>query len=251
VFVQRSLSPSNSGAPCPCDSPKAILAGPSTGPAKSPISGSFSPENDLALGQCLPSIPEYPTNLDPIEPESRKSALEDDLEIDPESDPIVVQTPLAISKWEKAVCLIVPRQPVQEDPDMLRLQVANLMDRMKDPNLRTDPASSAEAEALLANLPNLLRDLEHFVARTFSTHHAAWEALLGNSKRKSAKAVLGWLRHGVKPQFVGTQDAKESKRKLVVGMLKRQVPASSIPFMFSGNKPHPVVFDNHKSFYDK
>jgi hypothetical protein len=34
-------------------------------------------------------------------------------------------------------------------------------------------------------------------------------------------------------------------------MLKRQVLASSIPFMLLGNKPHPVVFDNHKSFDDK
>jgi hypothetical protein len=161
VFVQQSLSPSTFDAPSPCDSPKAILAGPLTGPAESPISRSFSPKNDLALGQRLPSIPEYPSNIDPIEPESSESALKDDLKIEPGSYPIVVQTPLAISEWEKAVSLIVPRQPVLENLNMLRLWVANLMDRMKDPNLRTDPASSAEAEALLVNLPNLLRDPEH------------------------------------------------------------------------------------------
>jgi hypothetical protein len=61
---------------------------------------------------------------------------------------------------------------------------------------------------------------------------------------------LGWLKKGVKPQFVGTQDAKKSKRALVVGMLRRQMPAAAVPEMLSGTVPHPVKFDNHKSFYD-
>jgi hypothetical protein len=63
--------------------------------------------------------------------------------------------------------------------------------------------------------------------------------------------VLGWLRHGVKPQFIGTHEAKEAKRKIVVGMLKKKVPAESIPLVLSGDRPHPIEFDNHKSFYDK
>lgn len=122
---------------------------------------------------------------------------------------------------------------------------------MSDPNLRTDPSSLPEAEALLASLPSLLRNPDQLVAGSFTSCHTAWEALLGKSNRKSAKSVLSWLKHGVKPQFVGTHEAKESKRNLVVEMLKRQVPADQIPHLLSGNTPHPIVFDNHKSFYDK
>jgi hypothetical protein len=33
-------------------------------------------------------------------------------------------------------------------------------------------------------------------------------------------------------------------------MLKRKVPAAQIPHMLSEQFPHPVDFDNHKSFYD-
>jgi hypothetical protein len=33
-------------------------------------------------------------------------------------------------------------------------------------------------------------------------------------------------------------------------MLKRKVPAEDIPHMLSGDRPHPIIFDNHKSFYD-
>jgi hypothetical protein len=33
-------------------------------------------------------------------------------------------------------------------------------------------------------------------------------------------------------------------------MSKRQVPAAEISFMLSGEKPHPIKSDNHKSFYD-
>jgi hypothetical protein len=108
----------------------------------------------------------------------------------------------------------------------------------------------SEAEAILSSLPETLRDLNQFVAGGFTSAYPAWEALLQNSKRKSANTVLGWLRKGVTPQFVGTAEAEESKRALVVGMLKKQVPANEIPHMLSGKTPHPVAFANHKSFYD-
>lgn len=73
--------------------------------------------------------------------------------------------------------------------------------------------------------------------------------MLEKLKRKSAKTVLSWLQKGVKPQSLGTADAKESKRALVVGMLKRQIPAADIPHILSSDRPHPIEFDNHKSFY--
>lgn len=107
-----------------------------------------------------------------------------------------------------------------------------------------------EAERLLQNLPSVLRDPETFVSGSFSRYFPAWRELLSRSNRKSSRQVLGWLRAGVKPTFVGTQDAKASKRDLVVGMLKRVAPAAQIPELLSGNLPHRVDFQNHQSFYD-
>jgi hypothetical protein len=49
---------------------------------------------------------------------------------------------------------------------------------------------------------------------------------------------------------VGTAEAEDKKRDLVVGMLKRQMPAEDIPAMLAGKRPHLVKFDNYKSFYD-
>jgi hypothetical protein len=49
---------------------------------------------------------------------------------------------------------------------------------------------------------------------------------------------------------LGTADAKGKKRDLVVGMLKRQMPAEEILGMLAVKRPHPVKFDNYKSFYE-
>jgi hypothetical protein len=145
---------------------------------------------------------------------------------------------------------IKPRQPVVENPVELRKRVENLLERIRDVSIRSDPSKQAEAKAILTSLPSVLKSPDQFVAETFTSCYPAWEALLKGSKRKLAKTVLGWLKNGVKPQFVGTSEAKQSKRKLVVGMLKRQVPASEIPNMLTGHRPHPISFPNHKSFYD-
>jgi hypothetical protein len=142
------------------------------------------------------------------------------------------------------------RAPIVEDPVQLTARIEALLAKMRDLNLRSDESSLPEAEALLASLPSLLRNLDNFVAGSCISCHAAWSALLSKSKRRSAKNVLSWLRHGVKPEFVGAAAAKPLKVNQVVGMLRRQVPASDIPHMLLGNEPHRVSFDNHKSFYD-
>lgn len=74
--------------------------------------------------------------------------------------------------------------------------------------------------------------------------------MLQHSNRKSSKKVLSWIRTGFKPRLVGTEQAKDSKRKLVVGMLRRVVPLGDIPKMLSGKFPHPGQFTNHQSFYE-
>jgi hypothetical protein len=64
--------------------------------------------------------------------------------------------------------------------------------------------------------------------------------------------VLSWIRKGFKPRFKGgAQNAKPSKREVVVGMLRKVVPAKQIPEMLSGRFPHRVGFANHQFLYKK
>jgi hypothetical protein len=185
-----------------------------------------------------------PGEIDQEEPANNE------FEIDPEDDPLQDSAPSSVAEWEAAIRKIKSRQPVFEDPLELRQKVEALLERIHDVSIRFDPSKQAEAEAILASLPTVLKNPDQFVAGTFTSCYPAWEAHLKGSIRKSSKTVLGWSKNGVKPQFVGTLEAKENKRKLVVGMLKRQVPAAEIPHMLSGDRPHPITFPNHKSFYD-
>jgi hypothetical protein len=162
-------------------------------------------------GPSLLSIPEHCPLSDTDEDQPDDSAYEEEFESNPETDPLSQQAPQSLAEREVAVKLIVPRSPPVENPDEWRTKVQNLLACMSDPNLRTDHSSLPEAEALLASLPSLLCNPDQFVAGSFTSCHAAWEALLGKSNCKSAKSVLSWLKHGVKPQFVGTHEAKESK----------------------------------------
>lgn len=208
-------------------------------PVRPGRAGAFDGLINLAESQA--SAPEQETNEEPDE----------GFEIDPESDPLQSAGSLSEAEWEESVRKILPRKPIVEDPQLQRQKVTDLLERIRNVSVQSDPASLSEAESLLLSLPNLLRDPDQFVAGAFTSCHAAWTTLLENSKRKSAKTVLAWLKNGVKPQFVGTADAKDSKRALVIGMLKRQgIPEAEIPHMLSGDRPHPIIFDNHKSFYD-
>lgn len=204
-------------------------------------SPSQNPPSDLQSGSPLepPSgIPRYPPTSDS---EPFDSPEEEDLEIDPAVDPLQEQAPprsQTMAEWEAAVRFIQPREPVVEDAALQRQKVFDLLERIRNVDLRSDPSSQAEAESILTALPDTLQNPEQFVAGSFTACYPAWAALLEKSKRKSAKTVLGWLRNGVKPQFVGTADAKEKKRDLVVGMLKRRVPAAEIPsHAFGGLAP--------------
>jgi hypothetical protein len=73
--------------------------------------------------------------------------------------------------------------------------------------------------------------------------------LLKGVKRKSARAVLSWVKRGFKPRFAGTERAKPTKKEIVVAMLRRVVAGEEIPRLLSGKLPHRVAFANHQSLY--
>lgn len=184
-------------------------------------------------------------------PDDYPEEPDDAFELDHVADPL---TPLGlgpdIAAWEAALENITPRNaqcPTETDQ---RERIRRLVSFLKVPPPPGGPRDLAAAEALLRNLPETLRNPDDFVSGSFSRYFPAWEQLIGNSGRKSSRQVLGWLKDGVKPVFVGTAEAKPSKRDLVIGMLKKVVPAGDIPALLSGQFPHPVQFENHQSFYD-
>jgi hypothetical protein len=112
-----------------------------------------------------------------------------------------------------------------------------------------DQKGGEDAKDWLENIKDRVLDYNQFVAGSFADHLPAWEEFLGNSKRKSAKMVLSWLRRGFKPKFVGMKDAKLQKRAIVESMLRRVVPKDRVGALLEGKLPHKVEFANHRSFY--
>jgi hypothetical protein len=89
------------------------------------------------------------------------------------------------------------------------------------------------------------------MASGFSSCYPAWHELLKGSHRKSAKMVLGWIKNGFKPKFVGTSNAKQAKRKVVISMLSKLVPGKEIPNLLTGRFSHQIEFRNHQSLFRK
>lgn len=63
-----------------------------------------------------------------------------------------------------------------------------------------------EAQEWLTNIESIIPDHQKFVASGFSACYPAWHEMLKGSHRKSAKMVLGWIKNGFRPKFVGTSD---------------------------------------------
>jgi hypothetical protein len=180
----------------PLSGPGAILPDPQSVPA---------PVLPQAVS-CSPLPVQSTTDFAPFPPGENEVAGEPDeeFEINPETDPLQSAVSQSMAEWEEAVRKIVPMQPIYEDPQQQRQRVTELLEPIRHASTRSNPESQAEAEAILLSLQNIPRDPDKFVVGAFTSCHAAWTALLENSKRQSAKTVLGWLQKGVKPQFVGT-----------------------------------------------
>jgi hypothetical protein len=110
------------------------------------------PASDYVQGSALESIPEDSPDFNSTESAADESAYKNDFKIDPKADPIVAQSPLSLPAWEAAVKLIVPCQPIPEDPAVLKAPVAKLVASMNDQDLRLDANILTRAEAILADL---------------------------------------------------------------------------------------------------
>jgi hypothetical protein len=182
--------------------------------------------------------------------ENEAELCEPEPEIDPVADPMDIPDPTFPNKeWERMIKGIKTREPKIPSEEEQRRRMRWILSVLDNEKGEPTVEQVLEATTWLEGIQSIIPNHDEFVASSFAHHYPAWHELLKGVNRKSAKTVLGWLRKGFKPRFAGTSRAKESKRKIVVGMLRKVVPKGQISTMLSGKFPHRVEFENHRSFY--
>jgi hypothetical protein len=153
--------------------------------------------------------------------------------------------------WEAMIRRIKPRKPNFPPPDLQRAKIRQLLEILdKEPEIPSEE-QIREASGWLSNIEAIIPNHEEFVASGFSLCYPAWHELLKGTNRKSARMILGWIKNGFRPKFVGTATAKHAKRKVLISMLSKVVPGKDIPGLFGGKLPHRVQFQNHQSLFKK
>lgn len=146
---------------------------------------------------------------------------------------------------------ITARQSEAPSPQSQIQAVRELLAAIEEEPKETTPELIEQAMAILSDLPNRIPSHERFVASSFQSYFPAWAELLKNSPRKSSRSVLSWLRHGFRPRFEGTGNARPDKLRIVEAMLAKVVGPNRIRQYLAGKRPHRIEFPNHKSFYDR
>jgi hypothetical protein len=171
-----------------------------------------------------------------------------ELESDPlENDPLGEPGP----EWEAAIRATQVRKVQVPSADEQRAKICQVINILEAEAEEPSAAQVEELEQWLWNIQTIIPDHNSFSASSFSLYYPAWHELLKDSGRKSARIVLGWIKNGFRPRFVGTAAAKPAKRKVVVEMLRKVMPAERINEFLSGKIPHQIEFKNHRSLYKK
>jgi hypothetical protein len=166
-----------------------------------------------------------------------------------EADPVEENSRGPDAEWEAQIRSLLVRSAKVPDEETQRARMKEILRTLDTEPPELDKYRREEARDWLDNISSRVPDYNQFVASSFADHLPAWQELLGDSKRKSAKMVLGWLRRGFKPKLVGTKLAKPQKQVIVENMLRRVVSKEQVGIMLEGKLPHKVEFANHRSFY--
>jgi hypothetical protein len=184
--------------------------------------------------------------------EDEEGLLKAEPEIDFETDPFVLTSSVGPDQeWEKTIRAIKPRKAEFPSADEQRAKIRQLLDVLVSEPAEPSAQQVEEAQEWLTNIDSLIHSHERLVASGFSACYPAWHELLKGSHRKSAKMVLGWIKNGFRPKFVGTPDAKAAKQKIVISMLSKVVPGKEIPKLPIGRFLHQIAFQNHQSPFRK
>ena len=175
-----------------------------------------------------------------------------EVQIDPETDPLTQETATGPTpQWEHEMRKIQPRKIEVPSPDSQVSRLRSILTQMESEPSEPSNELVRESLELVRNLKGRVPDCENFVAGSFQRYLPAWRELLQDSKRKSARTVLSWLKTGFRPKFEGTQNAKPDKMRVVRAMLTKTVGGRDVGQFLTGRRPHRIEFPNHRSFYDR
>jgi hypothetical protein len=158
-------------------------------------------------------------------------AIEPDIELNPEADPIVPSPSYPDSDWERQIKSIEVRKPKIPPPEEQKDRISWILGLLDSEKPELEQWQVEEFLSWLSNMESLIPDHNDFVASSFHHFYPAWKELLRGVNRKSARSALSWLTSGFKPRFAETEQAKSSKREIVKSMLKRVVKPNDIPRM--------------------
>jgi hypothetical protein len=177
-----------------------------------------NPEPLLPADQHLMAA-DLPGEYDAGEGEEGLSEAEPEIELD--CDPFEPSPSGPDENWVRMIKSIKPRKPDFPSPDEQRAQIQRLLKTLDSEPPEPSEDLVAEADDLLRRIDVLIPDHEKFVASGFSHCYPAWHELLKGVGRKSARTVLGWVKNGFRPKFVGTAATKPAKRKAVLPCWQR------------------------------
>ncbi|GAQ91901.1 hypothetical protein KFL_008780040 [Klebsormidium nitens] len=248
-------TPSNSNA----------FQGSQNGSSKTEVA---KPEKTRQAKECTRSGPLAEPRFDPAamredfnhaEEDSPDGALSERQieDVDCEADPLMAdsaterdESTLSELCTFEEVAAIPVRAPFDYDLECLKDGVRRVLGELEEFRDGRLEVNEEEDRAWLQNVEKNVLNPDQFRAGNFNRTIPAWEELLKDSKRKTSKMVLGALKEGLKPSFEGTDNALESKRKVVKAMLLKTVPKREVSSFLTGKFPSEIEFSNHQSAED-
>jgi hypothetical protein len=219
-------------------------------------------ESELRITGCRnhePAVHDINSIPEQVSPETNgifldqpeDEAIEPEIELDPEFDPIVPSPTHPDVDWKGQIRSVEVRKPKIPSPEEQKDRISWILGLLDSEKPEPEPWQVEESLNWLSNLESLIPDHNDFVASSFHHFFPAWKELLRGVNRKSARSVLSWLKSGFKPKFAGTEQAKSSKREIVESMLKRVVKPNEIPRMLSGRFcPHSRISESSVALYE-
>jgi hypothetical protein len=235
-------------------------AGPEFRDEQKSLSGTRQPEADgssedekedrlLSLNACGPGqfVDESMALCNEGVPFRDEEMLQNlDLDTDPLEEPGTGPS----ERWLQALEDQEPRTLVVPSSQEQELAVDRILAELDAEPLELSPELIFQTEQALQSIHQGIPDAKRFVAGSFQAYIPAWKRILSKSKRVSSKKVLRWLENGFVPKFVGTTDASEKNIDGVKSMLRKFMRPEKIDQYLRNQRPGPVEFQNHRSFYE-
>jgi hypothetical protein len=153
-------------------------------------------------------------------------------------------------EWLQALENLEPRTLSVPEPHEQEAAVDEILTTLETEPPEPSPELVAQTEHALESIHRSIPDAKQFVAGSFQAYVPAWKRLLSKSKRAPSKKVLRWLEIGFVPKFIGTAAAPTKNVEEVRNMLRRVMRSDQVERYLQNQRPGPVEFQNHKSFYD-